>query len=225
MNKVFELCLFAFLLLGLPSLATSASFDCTKALRPAEKLVCRDAELSILDSKLGQSYKSAMGATDAAGKKSLAAEQGHWIIYTRNECRDASCLKKAYLSRSAILERNEKYIIDQSSCEATKGVECINVVVYRDTTIRILSFNQSILHAKKTGTISSCTQLINLPVGVTGGNSSFGGLCTLQDGGQSRAVEICNDDMFGHFEMQSVDPLATSKKDVINFIHEECFGG
>lgn len=101
----------------------------------------------------------------------------------------------------------------------------MNVVAYRDPSIRIRSFNRSLAQAKQVGQIIGCSRLINLPVGLAGSNNSFGGLCTLQDGSQHRAVEICDDDMFGHFEKQAVDPQTISDKNLIDFTHEHCFGG
>ncbi|HEX7815926.1 lysozyme inhibitor LprI family protein [Dyella sp.] len=204
----------------------AASFDCAKAKSDTEKLICKDAETSALDSKLQQAYKTAQAATDAAGKKVLVDEQRHWITYVRDLCTDQACLQQAYTARIALLARNEKYIIDKSSCETLAGgTQCVNVVTYRDPSIRIHSFNQSLGQAKQAGKIIGCSQLINLPVGTAGSNNSFGGICTLQDGTQRKVVEICDDDMFGHFEIKPIDLQETSEKNLIGFTHENCFGG
>jgi hypothetical protein len=125
-----------------------------------------------------------------------------------------------------VLARNEKYIIDDSSCEPpSDGGACVNVVTYRDPSIRITSFNKSLVEQKQRGRIISCSRLINLPVGTANSNNSYGGMCTLQDGAQRKAVEICNDDMFGHFQMQPTTPQGVSGKGLIDLTHNNCFGG
>lgn len=218
--------LFALGLMGCASGAFAASFDCNKAKSDTEKLICKDTETSALDAKLQQAYKAAQAATDDAGKKTLTEEQRHWIAYTRDLCADEACLQQAYTARIALLARNEKYIIDKTSCEVPAGSnECVNVVAYRDPSIRIRSFNQSLAQAKQAGKIIGCSGLINLPVGTAGSNNSFGGVCTLQNAAQRKVVEICDDDMFGHFEVKPVDPQDVSDKNLIDFTHEHCFGG
>lgn len=213
-------------LMGLASGAFAASFDCSKAKSEIEKLICKDTETSVLDEKLQQAYKAAQAATDASGKKALTDEQRHWITYTRDLCADEACLQQAYTARIAVLARNEKYIIDKTSCEVPgDSQECVNVVAFRDPSIRIRSFNQSLGQARQAGKIIGCSRLINLPVGTVGSNNSFGGICTLQDAAQRKVVEICDDDMFGHFEMKPIDSQDISDKDLIAFTHEHCFGG
>lgn len=218
-----------FLALGLMGLASSAfcaSFDCSKAKSNVEKQICKDSETSALDEKLSQAYKGALAATDPASKKSLVQEQRHWVTYTRDLCEDAACLQQTYTARIAVLARNEKFIIDQSSCEpSSDGGDCINVVTYRDPSVRIQSFNQSLVLDKQAGKIIGCSRLVNLTVGTANGNNSYGGTCTMQDGAQRKAVEICNDDMFGHFEVQPAVPQSISDKNLIDFTHEHCFGG
>ena len=101
----------------------------------------------------------------------------------------------------------------------------MNVVIYRDPSIRIPSFNKSLVEQKQSGKIISCNRLINLPVGTANSNNSYGGMCTLQDGTQRKAVEICNDDMFGHFQMQPATPQDVPGNGLIDFTHNYCFGG
>lgn len=203
----------------------SASFDCGKAVSTTEILICKNHETSALDEQLQGVYKAALTTADPSSKKGLITEQRHWIAYTRNLCEDTACLQQVYTARIAVLAHNEKYIIDTSSCEPSGAGACVNVVTYRDTSIRISSFNQSLAEEKRAGRIIGCNRLINLPVGTANGNNSFGGICILQDGAQRKAVEICNDDMFGHFGVQSVAPQDISDKSLIDFINEHCFGG
>ena len=225
--------IFALCLLGLVPHGSAASFDCSKAATSTEKLICSDAETSALDSKLQQAYKTALSATDVYGKKELAKEQRNWIQYTRGICQDEACLRQAYNARIAVLARNEKNILDgevYSHCETPNDGnpschESVNVVLIRDPNYRVDSFNQSLTQQKQKGRIIGCNQLIDLPVGAAGSNHSFGGFCVLQDDSQRKNVEICNDDMFGHFQVQTVSAQDTSDKHLIDFIYAQCYGG
>jgi uncharacterized protein len=226
MKIFYSNCFFALCLLFVAPHAFSASFDCGKAASTTEKLICDDAGTSTLDDKLKQTYTTALAAVAPSSKKALIEEQRHWIMYTRDICQDVACLQQAYTARIEVLARNEKDIINKLSCEVPDGgTECVSVVAYRDTNIRIHSFNQSLAQAKHSGKIISCSRLINLPVGTVGSNNSFGGTCTLQDGSQRKTVEICDDDMFGHFELRSTEPRSVSDKNLVDFTHEHCFGG
>lgn len=89
---------FALLVTGSPVLA--ASFDCSKASSLVEKAICADSELSELDSALARAYKGAL--TAAANPAGLKAEQRSWIA-SRDQCKDAACLRSAYQMRVAAL--------------------------------------------------------------------------------------------------------------------------
>jgi len=219
-------CFFALCLLFVAPHAFSASFDCRKAASATEKLICDDAGTSTLDDKLKQTYTTALATVAPSSKKALIEEQRHWITYTRDVCQDKACLQQAYTARITVLARNEKYIIDDSSCEPPgDGGACVNTVTYRDPSIRITSFNKSLVQQKQSRKIISCSRLINLPVGTANSNNSYGGMCTLQDGTQRKAVEICNDDMFGHFQIEPATSQDVSGKGLNDFTHTYCFGG
>jgi uncharacterized protein len=225
--------LFALSFLGSIPCAFAASFDCGKAASPTEKLICSDAETSALDDKLQQAYKTALAATDAPGKKALAKEQRNWIKYTRGICQDISCLRQGYTNRIAMLSRDEKYVDnDKSSCVKPGGNQddihgCgFYVETYRDPTVRIESFNQSLAHEKQNGRVIGCGRLIGMYVGgMTRGNQNFGGLCVLQDGTQRQNVMICNDDMIGNFQMQLARPQERTDKLLIDFTYAHCYRG
>lgn len=220
------LCIFGTFLCIAASGVMAASFDCSKAATTTETLICKDAKTSTLDGQLQQTYKDALAIAAHSSKKALVEEQRHWITYMRNVCQDEACLQQAYTDRIAVLARNEKDIINKLSCVVPSGgTECANVVTYRDPSIRIQSFNQSIAQAKHSGKIISCGRLINLPVGTVGSNNSFGGICTLQDGAQRETVEICDDDMFGHFGLQPAESRDISNKSLVDFTYKYCFGG
>ncbi len=221
--------------LGLATLWTSAqaaSFDCNKAAGITERLICSDVETSALDGKLQGAYETALAATDAYGKKELRKEQRNWIKYARDICQDSACLQQAYTTRIAVLARNEEHISNgevYSDCKLpgnqTVSGECVNVVSIRDPNSRVESFNQSLAHQKQNGRIIGCSQLIDLPVGAAGSNHSFGGSCVLQEGTQRKNVRICNDDMFGHFQVEPSTPQDASDKRLVDFIYAQCYGG
>lgn len=220
------LVIFIILLFSENPIAFSASFDCAKASGATETLVCKSSELSALDDALQSTYKAALAAVAPSNKLALVKEQRDWIKYTRDICQDAACLKQAYTARIDMLARNEKYIVDKTSCETPSNqTSCVNVVSYRDTAIRIDSFNRSLVQHKKSGKIIGCSRLVNLPVGHAGSNNSFGGICTLQQGEQRKQVAICNDDMVGHFAMQPAMPQDGSETHLVDFTHDRCYGG
>src|SRR5438128_1420226 len=49
------------ILLVAASIARAASFECTKAKAPVEKMICSDAALSDLDGRLAAAYRRALG--------------------------------------------------------------------------------------------------------------------------------------------------------------------
>jgi uncharacterized protein YecT (DUF1311 family) len=83
--------------------ASAASFDCSKARTPAEKLVCADAQLSKQDEALAAAYKAAQAKAD---RSALAAWQRIWLAGTRDQCLDAACMRKAYAEQIAELEEH-----------------------------------------------------------------------------------------------------------------------
>ena len=79
--------------------AVAASFDCTKASGYAEKEVCSDPILSVLDEKLAENYEYMRAANiGEEARKGLRATQTKWLAL-RNKCADKSCLLKAYTKR------------------------------------------------------------------------------------------------------------------------------
>jgi uncharacterized protein len=88
----------ALMCLALMPSAQAASFDCDKASSSVEKAICGDKQLSGMDDQLARLYKAARaGAPNAA---TLEAEQKSWL-FSRDQCSDAACLKKAYADRIA----------------------------------------------------------------------------------------------------------------------------
>ncbi|MDH5669755.1 MAG: hypothetical protein OEY86_17280 [Nitrospira sp.] len=88
-----------FLVFGLSLEASAASFDCTKATSPVEKLICADTELSNLDKNLAITYRA---ARRAGLSDSQRVEQQTWIRQ-RNSCDSMECVKQLYEARIAEL--------------------------------------------------------------------------------------------------------------------------
>lgn len=76
--------------------AQAASFDCSKANTPQEKLICFDYRLSDLDSQLAWSYTEALKQTK--NPSPLKESQKAWVA-TRGKCTNVNCAIHAYVER------------------------------------------------------------------------------------------------------------------------------
>ena len=83
--------------------AAAQSFDCSKAQSPVEKMICGDTGLRELDEHLGRYYAAARSELGSAAS-CLQSDQAQWLKATRGACRDAPCLRTAYLNRLAELD-------------------------------------------------------------------------------------------------------------------------
>jgi hypothetical protein len=61
-------------------------------------MICSDAELSGLDSKLASAFSGARSSASPEQKTKLLQEQKAWLA-TRNQCQDASCVRSVYQAR------------------------------------------------------------------------------------------------------------------------------
>jgi len=115
--KVVSICCFALAVVAVN--ARAASFDCTRARRPAETLVCADKGLSTLDSVLTRMYaKRQEVVVDPA---ITAADQKAWLRDVRDKCTDLKCLRSAYGKRIARFnEENASFDCDKASTAAQK---------------------------------------------------------------------------------------------------------
>lgn len=92
--------------------SVAAGFDCSKARTTIEFTICADPELSYLDSELNRVYDFAQHETAGVNAETgvmsdpVAKEQKAWILNTRNKCKDADCLKRAYSTRIAQIKKN-----------------------------------------------------------------------------------------------------------------------
>src|SRR3954447_13908329 len=84
--------------------AHAASFDCTKATQPAERLICADGALSALDEALAAEYARARAAVSEEGRKQLRDNQRSWLKYVNGTCRTTACMSNAYQERLTSLK-------------------------------------------------------------------------------------------------------------------------
>lgn len=87
---------------GLNESTRAASFDCTKAIKNAEKLICSDSELSALDGRMAEAYRLVAAASPY--KERLKGEQRDWLKNHRNTCATIECLRTVYQVRIKALE-------------------------------------------------------------------------------------------------------------------------
>jgi glucose/arabinose dehydrogenase/uncharacterized protein len=118
---------FAFLLLAactLPAPARAASFDCSKAQTPTEKLVCTDETLSRLDEQLADAYRTAQKRAES--RIALRDAQRTWLKTRRDVCTDAACLRAAYLARIEAL-------LDEATANPTTETLEVNATKARES--------------------------------------------------------------------------------------------
>lgn len=84
------------------------SFDCSKAATAVEGMICGNAELAELDSRLATAYKTARDGMDDPG--AMRAEQVQWIKQERNACKSIDCLFSVYGERVDDLEQVARYL-------------------------------------------------------------------------------------------------------------------
>ncbi len=62
------------------------SFDCAKAATPVEILICKDVELSFLDSQMANSYKMVLKGASAERKEIIRRQQAEWFADYSRAC-------------------------------------------------------------------------------------------------------------------------------------------
>lgn len=88
--------------------ASAVSFDCTKAYSDAERLICSDSGLSVLDDALSAANKlSYENAKDKAASKKKAIQE--WKSRER-DCHDKECLTNWYQRRLSEVGHSEKTV-------------------------------------------------------------------------------------------------------------------
>ena len=97
------------LVLLLPSVCLSASYNCANAKPGVEKKICGNDELSDLDDQLGALYRQARASSH--DDKRLKSEQQLWLEM-RNKCRTTACLSAAYEGRIKELSQSMEIHFD-----------------------------------------------------------------------------------------------------------------
>lgn len=110
----------------IPPMQTAApTIDCAKAEKNAEKLVCGDKELGMLDREVGRLYAAASDALNATpGFEELLESQRHWMDQ-RNTCFDRDCL--AEISALRIHQLRARY--KETRKDDTRGISIGPVLV------------------------------------------------------------------------------------------------
>ena len=93
--------------------SVSPSFNCAKAWREVEKMVCSSRELALLDVELDQLYRQIFAEIKkniSYGDRNAQQElikfsniQTNWLLRERNRCRSQECLMLVYSERVAVL--------------------------------------------------------------------------------------------------------------------------
>lgn len=98
------LCVF----LSLSGTAMAASFECDKAVRPREKTICADPDLSSLDERLAEAYRNVRKRLSANGKVRMAENQRRWLRALGEDfptTEEITVLRRLYRDRSDLLMR------------------------------------------------------------------------------------------------------------------------
>ena len=74
------------------------SFECRYASGRAERTVCRNADLALLDERMAAFYSQSWGRADEA-KRAQLLQTRDGFVSRRDRCRSRSCLSEAYLQR------------------------------------------------------------------------------------------------------------------------------
>lgn len=95
-----------------PDLAAhAASFDCSKAAKPVEKIICAEKDISEADDRLARDYARLLAEIPAALKPALQKSQRSWLTYVPLACSSdgrgsikdkaqfTQCLKNEYQQR------------------------------------------------------------------------------------------------------------------------------
>lgn len=96
------------LLLGLAAATAQPSFDCTRARRAAEQVICASGELAALDREEARLYRLAQGGS--ATRQQAVLDRQRQFLSDRNECAGSAepldaCVRDAYLGDIADLRR------------------------------------------------------------------------------------------------------------------------
>jgi uncharacterized protein len=84
--NLFSICATLLCFLAIQSPTFAASFDCAKASKPREKLICDDQALSDLDSQLGHLYSERRSLLSPSGVELLQKSEQNWLRFAATVC-------------------------------------------------------------------------------------------------------------------------------------------
>jgi len=100
---------FVLMLGAVSGAAHAASFDCAKAKRPVERVICSDPKLSAADSAMSAAYRGDLSRLSSNSVGLLRVDQVQWLAYVQQVCtvnmpattraNAAACLKPLYDDR------------------------------------------------------------------------------------------------------------------------------
>jgi hypothetical protein len=94
----------AFCCIFLPHDGEAASFDCARAVKPDEKAICANPDLSALDSEMGVLWSVYRQFPFAMGASGARQDEAQAFLQQREQCGgDLRCLSNAYKARNAAL--------------------------------------------------------------------------------------------------------------------------
>lgn len=97
----------SFSAIGQPMYKTDPpSFDCAKARTPVELLICKDIELSFLDSQMANSYRMVLKGASAERKEIIRRRQAEWFADYSRTC-------NALLSEAQRRDCIDRYLTDR----------------------------------------------------------------------------------------------------------------
>ncbi len=120
-----------------------------------------------------------------------------------------------------IPQKMDQVNIERESFGQTSKMDFF-VLTEKDSSERIISFNQGIKELGINGEIVSCSLLIKVP---SGKDHVYGGFCSLAQGSKKMNLYVCNDDMVGHFALYHASVTIEYKPMLIQFVASNCLGG
>lgn len=110
------LCVYAVGLFHYAEPVKAASFNCSKASAPRDRLICGTPSLSELDSRLGQTYEARRALLSSEGAELLKKSQLSWLRFVHTVCavtgnakiandeKTSTCIEAQYWDRLTQLE-------------------------------------------------------------------------------------------------------------------------
>ena len=89
---------------------------------------------------------------------------------------------------------------------------------------RTAGFASHLRHLGFSGRLRACRNMMEVAVGVRGGNLSYGAVCEIVVNGKASNVLLCDDNMVGHFALNG-GSFGMSEDSVAEFTKQNCYGG